>query len=197
MLLWLNFHYLNSIENKILKYISIPFVFLLFFSIGFISFNGLSESLGVYGNVDSVVKKVQVTKQDLLREEQYGSNNYDIGEIDGTFESFIKVAPISVFTALFRPLLWESSNIIMVFSGLENTILLILTILIFFRISPIKLIKLLLKNPLLLYSIVFGVLFAFGVGVAGTNFGALVRYRTPLIPLFFPSIYIIYKLNRR
>ena len=39
-------------------------------------------------------------------------------------------------------------------------------------------------------------LFAFGVGIAGTNFGALVRYKTPLVPFFFSMIYLVFKQSR-
>ena len=119
--------------------------------------------------------------------------HYNIGTIDA-FSSLVSVAPMAIFTALFRPLFWEIGSPVMILSVIENTILLVFCIIILVRISPIKLVKFLLINPLLLYSIVFGVLFAFGVGIAGTNFGALVRYKIPFMPLFFPSIYISYKL---
>ena len=53
--------------------------------------------------------------------------------------------------------------------------------------------KAIFNEPLLLYSLIFTLIFAFGVGIASTNFGALVRYRIPLIPFYFPLIYVIYK----
>ena len=41
------------------------------------------------------------------------------------------------------------------------------------------------------WSVTAAVGFAFGVGIAGTNFGALVRYKIPFIPFFFRN-YSIY-----
>ena len=53
-----------------------------------------------------------------------------------------------------------------------------------------------LSEPILLYAFVFSLLFAFGVGVAGTNFGALVRYKVPLMPFYLPMLFIVFKFSR-
>jgi hypothetical protein len=47
-----------------------------------------------------------------------------------------------------------------------------------------------------LFCILFSIFFAFGVGIAGTNFGALVRYKIPMMPFFFGSLYLIFKLSK-
>ena len=60
--------------------------------------------MGVYGDVDSAIQHAQVIQEDLLREEQYGGNNYDIGQLDGSVGGLLSVAPLAIFTALFRPL---------------------------------------------------------------------------------------------
>jgi len=41
--------------------------------------------------------------------------------------------------------------------------------------------------------LVFSLFSAFGFGIAGTNFGALVLYKIPLMPFFFSLIYITKK----
>jgi hypothetical protein len=153
--------------------------------------------MGVYGNVDSAIQQAQTVQQDLLREEAYGANSYNIGEIDGSTAGMISMAPIAVFTALYRPLFWEIGSPMMVISVIENTILLIITFLLLIRVSPFKIIRIILSEPFLLYALVFSLLFAFGVGIAGTNFGALVRYKIPLVPFYFPMIYLIFKLSRK
>ena len=152
--------------------------------------------MGVYGNVDTAIQQAQIIQDDLLREDQYGANNYNIGELDGTIFGLASVAPIAIFTALFRPLFWEIGSPTMIFSVIENTIMLLFTSLILVRVSPIKLARILIKEPFLFYCFMFSLIFAFGVGVAGTNFGALVRYKTPLMPFFFTMIYIIYKFSK-
>ena len=193
MLLWLNSAYLKNISSSLAKFFLFPVVLLGVVFAGIFLFNNLSSMMGVYGNVDSAIQQAQVIQQDLLREEQYGGNNYKLGEIDGSVIGLITVAPVAIFTALFRPLFWEIGSPTMVLSVLENTTMIIFTIVILIRTSPIKLIRILWSEPFLLYCFIFSVLFAFGVGIAGTNFGALVRYKTPLVPFFFSMIYLVFK----
>ena len=196
MLLWLNNAYLKQITNLAIKIFIFPLLFLTIGFLGFFAINNLSSLMGVYGDVDSAIQHAQIIQDDLLREDQYGDNNYNIGELDGSFSGLISVAPVAVFTALFRPLFWEIGSPTMVISVIENSILLVFSIILLVRISPFKLIAMLLKNPFLLYCFVFSLIFAFGVGIAGTNFGALVRYKTPLVPFFFSSIYILFKMSK-
>ena len=195
-ILWINNQYLKNIKSSVLKIFAIPIFILIFGGIGFLISNSLNSLLGIYGNVDTVVEQAQVIQGDLLREDQYGSNNYYIGKIDGSLSSLIRLAPEAVFTAMFRPMLNEIGSPTMVFSGIENTILLIYIIAIILRTSPIALMRILGKEPFLLYCIIFAFVFAFGVGIASTNFGALVRYKIPLIPFFFPAIYLIKKISK-
>ena len=59
--------------------------------------------MGVYGNVDSALEQAQIIQEDLLREEQYGGNNYELGSIDNSILGLLSVAPVAIITALFRP----------------------------------------------------------------------------------------------
>jgi hypothetical protein len=81
----------------------------------------------------------------------------------------------------------------MVLSAIENTVLLLFVLYTLIRIGPFKFLKLTVSDPFLAYCLFFSLFFAFGVGIAGTNFGALVRYKIPLMPFFFSLIYIIRK----
>ncbi len=196
MLLWLNSAYLKNFKSSIVKVLVFPILFISISFIGIFISNNLSSFVGIYGDVDTAIQQAQIIQEDLLREEQYGGNNYDIGQLDGSLSGLIKVAPVAIFTALFRPMIWEIGSPTMVFSAIENTILVLFTLYILLKISPYKLLKLLWKEPFLLYCFIFSIFFSFGVGIAGTNFGALVRYKTPLIPFFFSMIYVIYSKNK-
>ena len=50
-------------------------------------------------------------------------NNYNIGKLDGSLVNLLSIAPVAIFTALFRPLFWEIGSPTMVISAFENTIL--------------------------------------------------------------------------
>tara|TARA_B100001287_G_scaffold116244_1_gene97803 strand:- start:935 stop:2287 length:1353 start_codon:yes stop_codon:yes gene_type:complete len=196
MLLWLNSAYLKNLRSNISKILVFPILLFAIIGTGFFLFNNLSSLMGVYGDVDTAIQQAQVIQEDLLREDQYGGNNYKIGSFDGSFGSLLAVAPIAIFTALYRPLFWEIGSPTMAFSVFENTVLIFFSIFIIIRVSPLKLIKILWSQPFLFYCFIFSIFFAFGVGIAGTNFGALVRYKLPLMPFFFTMIYIVYRLTR-
>jgi hypothetical protein len=196
IILWLNSTYLKSSKSILSKAIKFPFFILIFGFLGYLVVINFSSLMGVYGDVDTAIEQAQVIQQDLLREEAYGSNNYNIGKIDGTIEGMISLAPLAIFTAIYRPLFWEIGSPVMVVSVFENTILLLFTLYLLINIGPFRLIRILLSEPFLLYAFVFSILFAFGVGIAGTNFGALVRYRVPLMPFYLPMIFLIYRISK-
>ena len=196
IVLWLNSAYLKSSKSFLSKAIKLPFFVLIFGVGGFYAFSNLSSLMGVYGDVDTAIEQAQVIQQDLLRDEAYGSNSYNIGEIDGSISGMISIAPLAVFTAIYRPLFWEIGSPMMVVSVVENSILLIFTFYLLINIGPFRLVRILLSEPFLLYAFVFSIFFAFGVGIAGTNFGALVRYKIPMVPFFFPMVFLVYKLSK-
>ena len=194
MLLWLNANFINAVSSSFKRFILRPFVYGLIIGIGFLIFNNLS-SLGLqeYENVDQTIEQAQVIQQDLLRSEQYGSNSYNIGSLDGTFSGMLKIAPTAIFTAIYRPLITEIGSPAMIIAAIENLILLVFTFLAIIKSNPIQLFKLISSQPLLIYCLIFTLIFGFGVGIASTNFGALVRYRIPLIPFYFTIILILFK----
>ena len=121
-----------------LKIVKFPFFILIFGVIGYFTFSNLSSLMGVYGDVDTAIEQAQVIQKDLLRDEAYGSNSYNIGEIDGSISGMISIAPIAVFTAIYRPLFWEIGSPMMVISVIENSLLLIFTFYLLLNIGPLR-----------------------------------------------------------
>jgi hypothetical protein len=103
----------------------------------------------------------------------------------------LSAAPLAIFTALFRPLPWEIGSPTMIVSAIENTILILFVLYSLIRIGPFRFFRITFNDSFLVYCLIFSLFFAFGVGIAGTNFGALVRYKIPLMPFFFSFIYIV------
>jgi hypothetical protein len=190
-LFWINNSYLKNIKNTIIRVLVFPALILIFTGSGTLIFNGLSDSMGVYGSIDGAIKKAQITQDDLLREWHYGGNNYKLDRIDGSISGLLSSAPLAIFTAFFRPLPWEIGSPTMVVSAIENTVLSLFVLYYLIRIGPFRFFRITLNDPFLVYCLIFSLFFAFGVGIAGTNFGALVRYKIPLMPFFFSFIYIV------
>jgi len=194
-LLWLNNAYLKQVSSGFIKILVMPIIGVIILGGGFLLYRNIGSLMGDYGNINQAVEKAKIIQQDLLREEQYGGNNYNLGNIDGTAAGMTSIAPLAIFTALYRPLFFEIGSPLMVISALENTILLLLTFLLILKTNPKKLMRIIFREPLVLYSIFFSILLAFGVGMASTNFGALSRYKIPFMPYYFSALYLVSHLN--
>ena len=195
-LFWVNNSYLKNVKNTIIRILIFPALVLIFTGAGVLIFNGLSDSMGVYGSLEGAIKKAQITQDDLLNERHYGGNNYKLDLIDGSISGLLSSAPLAIFTALFRPLPWEIGSSTMVISAIENTVLLLFLLYSLIRVGPFQFLKIAFNDPFLIYCLSFSLVFAFGVGIASTNFGALVRYKIPLMPFFFSLIYVIREKSR-
>ncbi|MFC1732817.1 hypothetical protein ACFL6I_21150 [candidate division KSB1 bacterium] len=190
-LLWLSISNIRQIKNKFFKYISAPVVLIAGFGLGYLILILLGDQLGEYSSMDKILLKATVTQQDLIREEAYGENYYNIGEFDATFGSIIQKVPMAIVAGLFRPFIWDATNPVMFFSGLENFLILLLTIYMFIRVGIIKIFIIIKEHPILLFSILFSLIFALSVGLTSANYGALVRYKIQAMPFYVSSILVI------
>lgn len=182
VLLWVSGEYINRIRNKIIRKSIAPFIIIMSVLFASVTLNFLGDSLGEY-DPENIATKAQITQEDM-KQDYYGGQAFNIGEHDGTVAGMIRLAPNAIIATLFRPFLWESRSPVMLLSGLENTILLLLTIYVFLRVGPFKAFSIISANPLLQFSIVFALFFAFAVGVSISNFGSLVRLKIPFIPFY-------------
>ena len=128
MLFWLYSAYMHKIPNPLLKTLALPFLAAIIGVIGYFTFSSVSSSMGVYGEVDTAIQRAQIIQQDLLRAEQYGGNNYYLGEIDGSVGNMLALAPAAVLTAIYRPMFWEIGSPTMVISAIENSVLLLFSL---------------------------------------------------------------------
>ena len=190
-IIWMSFDRIKRIKNKALATIIMPVILIIAFGIIMIVMSALQGQMGRYGSMDTAVKQAQTIQEDLLRSEQYGSNSYNIGTIDGTISGMLKVAPMALIAGMYRPFLWEARNPVMLISGLENFILLILTLYLLFKLKVIRFFQFIFSDPVLIFSLMFTIFFMFAVGMASANFGALVRYKIPAMPFFVASVFIM------
>ena len=131
-----------------------------------------------------------VIQQDLKRD-VYGSNSFDIGEVDPTFTGILSKAHLAIEAGLFRPYIWEARSPLMIFSALENLFLLGLTLVVIIRLGIFKIIGIMRNEPFVSFAFIFSIFFAFSIGFSTPNFGALIRYKIPLIPFYVSLLYIL------
>ena len=198
-------HYsLKGTENKVIRNLLVPIliVLIMFGSVFGIQFFG-NVIGGEYASVDKMINKITVMQADLVKD-YYGTNTFDIGKVDPTISGLLSKAPAAITAGVFRPYLWECRNPIMLISGVENTAIMflflyvvMLSVIAFIRVGGQYMMKTTFDDPLVIFSIFFAISFAFFIGISTANFGALVRYKIPLIPFLMCSFFIIIqKYNR-
>ncbi len=188
-IVWIAGLFLGKIENKLLKATIAPMFVLISIGTGYFVLGAIGNSLGEY-RIDNVLNKAVTTQQDL-KQDYYGGSSFDIGDFDPTISGILGKAPKAINAALFRPYLWESYNPGMVVSGIENFILLSLSIYLLIKIKVFNLFRLMFKHHFLFFSVTFSIFFAFSIGLTTSNFGSMVRYKIPAIPLYVASLFII------
>ena len=183
-MVWLGSGYLKRVKSTLFKFVVAPILILIVALGGMYALRFVGESVGgKFSDVDSMLGQASVTQQDL-KQEYYQGHSFDIGDFDGSLGSLISMGPKAIIAGLYRPFIFESGNAVMLLSGLENTALLLLTLYVFFKTGIKYTIKQILGNPFVSMCLLFSVVLALGIGISTSNFGALVRFKIPLIPLF-------------
>lgn len=183
-MVWLGSGYLKRVKSTLFKFVVAPILILIVALGGMYALRFVGESVGgKFSDVDSMLGQASVTQQDL-KQEYYEGHSFDIGDFDGSLGSLISMGPKAVIAGLYRPFIFESESAVMLLSGLENTVLLLLTLYVFFKAGVKYTIKQILGNPFVSMCLLFSVVLALGIGISTSNFGALVRFKIPLIPFF-------------
>ena len=183
-MVWLGSGYLKKVKSTLFKFVIAPLLILIVAFGGMYALRFVGESVGgKFSDVDSMLGQASVTQQDL-KQEYYEGHSFDIGDFDGSLGSLISMGPKAVIAGLYRPFIFESETAVMLLSGLENTVLLLLTLYVFFKAGVKYTIKQILGNPFVSMCLLFSVVLALGIGISTSNFGALVRFKIPLIPFF-------------
>lgn len=196
------FFLMANIRNFMLAAALLPFVFALGLrianndkyskigqnSIKFLIIIGILMSMVIFfgsQKAEEFSHEAQVIQTDLKNNSEYGGTRYDLGITDYTPIGMLKAMPISIFTAMYRPFIWESNSVFVLISALETFLFLIFTIRIPFRIGFIKLFRIIQKNDFLVMCLVFTLILGYFAGYTSGLFGVLVRFKAPLLPFFY------------
>jgi hypothetical protein len=194
-IIWLSNNVVKKIANNFLRFIATPLIFSLGSIVAYLALVRLGDNLGQY-KIDNVLDKAVVTQEDM-KADHYGGKGFDIGDFDASISGVLSVAPLAIFSGIFRPGLWDVRNAVMLISSLENTYLLLLTLFLLIKLKFFGFFVLIRKNPLLLFCMLFSLFFAFAVGLTVSNFGSLVRLRIPELPFFVSGIFMLKYLHEK
>ena len=197
LLIWMGFNYINKLKSPFLRILVLPIVALMLFGLGqYLIFN-LGQFVGsYYSSMDALLEKAVITQDDLTRA-YYGGNSFDIGELTPELSSIFSKFPSATIAGLYRPFIFEVRNPVMLLSAIENTALLLLLLWVLFKVGLRRFVAIMFEKPVLLFAMGFTLLFAFSVGLTTANFGALVRYKIPLLPFYVAALFTIYFIDKR
>ncbi len=188
-LIWIINNLLSRFGGSFTKAAAAPvFIGIAIFS-GYILLLFMSTQMGAY-SIDNVLEKAVITQRDL-KKDFYKGNTFEIGNFDATIPSMLSKTHVAINAALFRPYLWETKNVVMFMSGIENFIILLVTLKILFQLRIFGVFRYFFKHHLLTFSLIFSLFFSFSVGLTTPNFGSMVRYRIPILPFYVASLYMI------
>ncbi|MEP7236264.1 MAG: hypothetical protein ABI685_00300 [Ferruginibacter sp.] len=114
------------------------------------------------------------------------------GDFDVSIASFILRSPIAMFSTLFRPFLWESKKLVMLFSAIESFLMLLALLYVLFKCRVLKFFYVVFAEPYVFFAFIFTLLLSAIVGFTTFNFGTLVRYRLPVLPFYFFMLIAVY-----
>jgi hypothetical protein len=189
LIVWIFLSRLVRIRSQMTRIVLLPFVVVTVAFCCFFAVTKAAEDNPKY-SLEALAKTAQITAYDIRYwTGRNAGSGYSLGELDGTWRSMISLAPQAVVVALFRPFLWEVSNPLMLLSALEAFAFLLLIC--YITLHPAFKIRRALRDPNVLFCLIFSLAFAFAVGVATYNFGTLVRYKIPMMPFFVVGLALI------
>ena len=140
----------------------------------------------------SQVQTFQKNYQETQNEDETSKAGFELGKVDATLSGMLLKSPGVIFSCLFRPFLWESKKIIIIFTSLESTFLLLSTIFLLFKTRFIGFFRIIFTNQLVMFSFVLSILFALIIGFTTFNFGTMIRYKIILLPFYYFMLVYIY-----
>jgi len=195
VMLWLLYFRVARIKSTLIRFVMVPVMTVVLVYVVLFVLEGMGDQFDKFA-LDSALDNIEIMQGDMANNVTYGDNKFDVGKFDGTWLGVVKKFPVATNAALFRPYLWEAKDVVNALSGLENLFMLGLTLYVLYRAGVVFTLRCLGGVPLILMSITFSLLFAFAVGVTTANFGALVRFKIPLLPFYVSTCFIILYLAK-
>lgn len=195
VLLWLGASQVYRIPSVILRAMVVPLVALVLMASGYFTVSKIGEEDERYA-LSNIAKTSRVTAYDIRYwSGRFAGSGYSLGELDGSFESMVRLAPQAINVSLFRPYLWEVKNPLMLFSAVESFVILLVVLYVLGRQRGSIFGN--LAKPNVIFALSFTLVFAFAIGASTYNFGTLVRYKIPLLPFFVTALVLLLDYRKR
>lgn len=192
LMIWIFLTYKDKIRSQALRIVFLPFLVVLITFFSYLSYQRIAAEDARFAS-DRIQTQAVVVNTVISD----AGSRIDIGVTEGMGPvELIRIAPVAIGTAIFRPFLFETRNPLMLLSALESTYIIYLFGIVIFKTGVAKSFRIVIGTPLLLFSMIFTLVFAFAVGFSTSNFGTLVRYKIPFVPFFMASLFIIIHVGK-
>lgn len=192
-MLWIFYNMLARIRSPFISFFLFPVMILVVSGLSYYVLSSLGSTLDKF-SLDKAFETAAETSHDL-KQDYYGGSSFDIGTFDGTALGALRLFIPALNAGLFRPYIIEAKSLVLLMAGLENAFLLLLTLYVLYKVKLKTFFRIISKNPMVLFCIIFSILFGFMIGLTTSNFGALVRFKIPIIPFYVSAMFIIYYLS--
>ena len=118
-LLWVFNENSTRIKSKVIRLISKPFLLSIGAGLAYFAATNLTAGDERF-DIDAIGERSKITADALyVRSVIQEGSAYNIGKLDGSIGSMVKISPQAIVVSLFRPFIWEVRNPIMLLSALE------------------------------------------------------------------------------
>ena len=190
-------YYRNAFRNPMVRFIALPFFLGGGLIASYLFIQNIGNSMQSY-NIDTMQKTAEGFKSwhTTLGETQGGSF-YSLGnDVDYTTAGILRKAPLALVVTLFGPFVWQIRNPVMFMSGMESLFFLFYFIKVFMNVRAYRALGILFREPIIMFCIPFIIIIGVAIGLTSFNYGALVRYKIPILPFFALLIIITrYRIN--
>ena len=119
-----------------------------------------------------------VNKQQDFIKLQPGGSTINISELEPNAGSFLRNTPQAINLSMLRPNPGDVRHLLSLAAAIEiNVLLLLFLLFLFFRVRPAQ------PRPVLFFTFFFSLSLLLAIGFTSNNLGAIVRYRSIVIPL--------------
>ena len=162
-----------------------------------ISFFFISRGLTAVMSTNATLSKSALTSKAQEFQEWHGSlggSSYDLGIKDFGTSSLIQAIPLGINVAFFRPYIWEAHSFFQYLTAFQSLFFLYYTVRTLFRCG-FSFFFILTRDPIMLFTLSFGLLYGFVAGFTSYNFGALDRYKIPALPMYMITLVLVNYYN--
>jgi len=185
--------YQNKFFSGSIRYFITPFVILLAVASFGLLFQSLSNTFTEFSteNMETRAEGFKIDHTNI--QAQSGGSGYSLGDFDYSPSGILQKTPLALAIALFGPFPWQIRNAVMFLSSMESTYFLYLFITTFFTGYGISRFRQMLADPIFLFCLSTVLILGVSIGITSFNYGALVRFKIPLLPFFATMIALMTK----